>query len=73
MNYYYGMTHPVPSWGLGLWHRFFCKNNMHAFDEVFSLGAANDQDHYLYCDACGLTVYISKIDEADTTKGDVHG
>ena len=39
-----------------LWKKFFCKRNIHLFDECES-----DSDHYLYCDACGLYVFIKEF------------
>jgi len=56
MNEYRGITYPkflrgkIVHW---LWKRFMCGRNRHLFDEVWSL-----DDHYLYCDACGLEVHI---------------
>ena len=41
-----------------IWRGYFCKRNIHLFDEVWS-----DSDWYLSCDACGLEVHIKKIDE----------
>lgn len=61
---YYGLTHMVPMWALGLWSRFMCKRNVHCFDEVWTIGSllpAND--HTMYCDACGLTVQVIDIVE----------
>lgn len=57
MNSYMGMTHFVPFRLLYLWKRFFCKRNIHAFDEVESL-----EGHYLVCDACQLIVNIKSVD-----------
>jgi hypothetical protein len=56
---YMGITHFtfwgwLPEWVYSLWKILFCSNEMHLFDEVLS----SDDDHYLYCDACGLSVEI---------------
>jgi len=39
-----------------LWKRFLCTKEIHMFDECLSL------EHYLYCDACGLSVHIGFIE-----------
>jgi len=44
-----------------LFKKYFCKKNIHLFDETES------SDHYLYCDACGLEVHIAKIVEGKDT------
>lgn len=36
-----------------LWHKLFCKNGWHLFDEVQSVDS-----HYLFCDACALTIWM---------------
>ena len=41
-----------------LFKKYFCKREIHLFDECESL-----DDHNLYCDACGLTVEIASIKE----------
>jgi len=41
-----------------LFKKYFCKRNIHLFDESESL-----EYHFLSCDACGLTVNISSIEE----------
>ena len=62
--FYYGLTHPIHSnLGLKLWKRFMCSKNMHAFDEVWSPAHGEGKSNYLSCDACGLMVYISGIEE----------
>lgn len=56
---YYGITYPkifdnrLVKW---LWKRINCKKNKHLFDETSSF-----DEHYLYCDACGLYVGISYV------------
>ena len=62
---YRGITHIISNLpgklfdiALSFWKRFLCKRNMHLFDEVWS-----PEEHTLYCDACGLTVHIEKIEE----------
>ena len=40
------------------WQRWACPRGWHLFDEVQSL-----EDHYLFCDACGLTVYIEHVEK----------
>ena len=42
-----------------IWKRLFCRREWHLFDEVLGF------EHYLYCDACGLMVGISKFEEED--------
>lgn len=39
------------------WKKFYCKQNIHLFDECLS------EEHYLHCDACGLSVYIDRIEK----------
>jgi len=60
-NPYYGVTYSK-YWckpkRLKLWRRKNCRKNMHLFDEVWT-----GRDHYLVCDACGLTVHIAKIEK----------
>lgn len=58
---YHGITHLVPHWALGVWRRFLCRRNMHAFDECTSAG-----EDYLSCDACGLMVHIDRVDTTYT-------
>lgn len=41
-----------------LFKDIFCTQGFHLFDEVLSMDS-----HTLYCDACGLTVYIDRIVE----------
>lgn len=43
-----------------LFKKYFCPKNYHLFDECKSL-----DDHHLYCDACGLSVNISSIEEEE--------
>jgi hypothetical protein len=63
MKCYFGISYPkIFSNGtiLKLWERFMCRKGCHLFDEVWSC------DHYLYCDACGLSVGIKHIQEYET-------
>ncbi len=54
---YHGITHPeMDKFDIELWRVHHCSKNEHVFDEVKSL------DHYLVCDACGLTVHIAGIE-----------
>ncbi len=66
-NKYIGITHPIARIEkdmsdkehdliLEAWKVSNCPQNHHLFDEVWSL-----DDHYLYCDACGMEVHINKI------------
>lgn len=57
-NTYRGITHSCPMFLLKPWKYFMCKRNVHVFAEVLSW-----DEHYLYCDACGLIVNIKSIDE----------
>lgn len=72
MRPYRGITYPEIlsyDWTLAIWRRFFCKHDIHLFDEVFTSDWYSDDEqekregHYLDCDACGLIVYIAGIDE----------
>ena len=54
---YHGITYPKGH-SLAKWKKTKCPKNMHLFDEVTN----SDREHYLVCDACGLYVYISKIE-----------
>ncbi len=40
-----------------LWKKLFCPREWHLFDECLSFA------HYLYCDACGLSVHIDGFEE----------
>lgn len=61
-NKYVGITHPLSDdiidneTFIEAWKKTNCIIGIHAFDEVWSL-----EDHYLYCDICGMEVHISKI------------
>ena len=57
---YYGITHSVPKWLLSFRKKFYCSRNIHTFDEMES-----PERHILVCDACGLRVYINRIDLYD--------
>jgi len=48
-----------------LWKRYLCPQEKHLFDEVESGIGGGDIEHYLHCDACGLMVYIDKVEEDD--------
>ena len=61
LSAYFGITHGVPMWALGLWRRWLCVRNVHAFDEVASSGNGPGVNR-LVCDACQLTVNIESID-----------
>lgn len=62
----FNITHPtingwLPEWLYRLWEYIFCKRGFHLFDEVISSGIYSTKPvHYLYCDACGLIIYIHK-------------
>lgn len=46
-----------------LWKKLMCPRHHHLFDEVWTVKSEDYPDnHYLYCDACGLYVYISRIE-----------
>lgn len=51
MSKYHGITYKK-SWKPN------CKKGQHILDEVESI-----DDHYLYCDACGLMIHIKKIEK----------
>ena len=40
-----------------LFKKYFCKKGIHLLDECLS------DEHYLHCDACGLIIYIEKIEK----------
>lgn len=64
---YRGISYPpVLGWRLvrWLWRRWCCPRDWHTFDEVESWGTS-PPEHSLYCDACGLTVYIECILEEE--------
>lgn len=58
---FHGITHYVPVQLTPLWRETLCRVNTHLFDEVLSW-ATSPPEHYLHCDACGLVVYIAKIE-----------
>jgi len=59
---YYGITYPEKTEKeLKVWAKKNCVQNYHLFDEVLS------DKHYLSCDACGLVVYIEKIETKNCT------
>lgn len=48
---------------LWLWRRFMCHRQQHLFDEVWAVKSEDYPDnHYLHCDACGLTIYIKYME-----------
>lgn len=49
-----------------LFKKYFCKRNIHLFDECESL-----EWHYLSCDACGLEVHIEKFVEEEDINEDI--
>lgn len=54
---YHGITHKEMNDKQLHKHKLYkCPEGLHVFDEVLS-----DTDHYLYCDACGLTIHIAKV------------
>jgi len=44
-----------------LWKKIFCPRNIHLFDEVETF----EEGNYLYCDACGLMVFVDGVIEED--------
>ena len=56
---YVGLTHHFPQSTepkyYEMWKKVYCKQNMHILDEVWTI-----DEHYLYCDACGIIVYIDR-------------
>lgn len=64
INHYVGITHPIKEIEdkesqeliLAAWKMTNCINGIHLFDECLSI-----DNHYLYCDACGIEVHIKKI------------
>ena len=61
MSRLYGITYSLPENEIiyFVWSKLFCKKGWHLFDEVLS----SECGHYLYCDACGLSVMIKGGDE----------
>jgi len=63
---YVGFTHPLSKdvrlgekeYGVILqaWKTSNCPNGIHLWDEVW-----NTDNHYLYCDACGIEIHIEKV------------
>ena len=60
VSYPTGFRNEWPDLFYRLWKKIFCKRGLHLFDEVTSL-----DEHYLYCDACGLMVGIEYMEEED--------
>lgn len=61
MKGYRGISYPaiLGRWPIfNLWKKFMCPRNYHLFDECLS-----DDDHYLVCDACDLSIVIERIEE----------
>lgn len=59
---YRGISYPrflQFDWLLSIWKRLMCSKEYHLFNECLSM------KHYLYCDACGLTIYIDNIKEEE--------
>ena len=46
------------NWILSIWKRYVCRYGFHLFDECQS-----DENHYLFCDACGLSIHIAEKNE----------
>lgn len=73
-NKYIGMTHPLSSDDrldeeahniiLQAWKASNCIQGIHLFDEVLSSGDKGPE-HYLHCDACGVIVYIERVEIPD--------
>lgn len=60
---YYGITYPSIlrfRFIHKLWKWYFCKRNIHLFDECLSGGYP--WHHFLVCDCCQLMIDIEKID-----------
>lgn len=58
-NKYVGITHdkiPKMESFNDSWKMLNCSKGCHLFDEVWSI-----DDHYLYCDVCGMEVHIKEI------------
>jgi hypothetical protein len=69
INRYIGITHPISNEGitdkefktiLGAWKLANCSQGIHLFDEYW-----NVDKHVLHCDACGIEIYIEKIEIPD--------
>ena len=69
INKYIGITHPLSGEGLSdeqyslileAWKSTNCPNGIHLWDEVLSI-----EEHVLFCDACEMEVYISKVEIPD--------
>lgn len=61
MNDYYGITYPEVLDDIKIldyWRDHHCIVGWHLFDEVETA-----DEHYLHCDACGLSVYIERIEK----------
>lgn len=61
---YYGITYPSILRSRlirSLWKRYYCKRNIHLFDECLSVGYP--WHHFLVCDCCQLMIYIDRIDD----------
>lgn len=57
LDKYHGITHKeMNDKQLHKHKQYKCPKGLHVFDEVLS-----DSDHYLYCDACGLTIHIKNV------------
>jgi hypothetical protein len=61
---YHGITHDVPVEELDTWRAENCSRGVHCLDEVLSITATGNPDHYLVCDACELVIDIAYITTA---------
>lgn len=74
MSRYHGITYPFSTlhwvwmWELiyRVWRRLCCPHGWHLLDECVASGN-NGSEHTLDCDACGLTVWIERIDDQPAT------
>lgn len=58
-RHYHGITYLFPfqwEWLQNLWKKFLCSRGYHLLDECLS------DDHYLFCDACDMSIFIEKIE-----------
>jgi len=54
---YHGYTHYFPQFLLPLWKIIFCKRGWHLWDEIYTVWDDGKHDS-LYCDACGISVFL---------------
>jgi len=57
ISYPFFLGHKVVLW---IWKKCMCKRGHHLLDECLS-----PPDHYLYCDACGLSIHIDYVETED--------